>query len=120
VQQPDGSLEPFVVPGRVSNWTGNHTLTRRSSRNSTAALSLGYGGTPIYAEASDGKQLRSASLQVRPTQSVRIEGAWRPRTSRGPRRFEYAQSTIPRLKVDASPAARSSSASSRCRFERSA
>jgi hypothetical protein len=69
------------------------------------SISVGYGGTPIYAEASDGKQLRTtASLRLRPTTSVRIEGSLAAtHITRERDGSEYAQSTIPRLKVEYQP-----------------
>jgi hypothetical protein len=105
VQQPDGSLEPFVVPDQVSNWTGSYALTTPVFQEFNCSFSLGYGGTPIYAEAADGKQLRAtASLQARPTPSVRIEGSLAAtHITRDLDGSEYAQSTIPRLKVEYQP-----------------
>jgi hypothetical protein len=105
VQQPDGSLEPFVVPDQASNWTGSYALTTPVFQKFNCSFSLGYGGTPIYAEAADGKQLRAtASLQARPTQSVRIEGSLAAtHITRDLDGSEYAQSTIPRLKVEYQP-----------------
>jgi hypothetical protein len=66
---------------------------------------VGYGGTPIYAEASNGRQLRTAaSLTVRPAQSVRIEGSLAAtHITRERDGSEYAQSAIPRLKIEYQP-----------------
>ena len=105
VWQPGGGLTPFAVPDRVSNWTGTYSLTTPVFQRFNGGFSVGYGGTPIYAEASDGTQLRAtASLQMRPTQSVRIEGSLAATSiTRERDGSEYAQSTIPRFKVEYQP-----------------
>jgi hypothetical protein len=102
---PADGLVPFPVPEGVSNWTGTYTLTTPVFQAFNGSVSVGYGGTPIYAEASKGTQLRTtASLTVRPAQSVRLEGSlvatYITRERDG---SEYAQSTIPRLKVEYQP-----------------
>ena len=102
---PADGLVPFPVPAGVSNWTGTYTLTTPVFQAFNGSVSVGYGGTPIYAEASKGTQLRTtASLTVRPAQSVRLEGSlvatYITRDGDG---SEYAQSTIPRLKVEYQP-----------------
>jgi hypothetical protein len=105
VLQPGGGLAPFAVPDRVANWSGTYTLATPVFQKFNCSFSVGYGGTPIYAEASDGRQLRTtASLQVRPTQSVRIEGSLAAaQITRELDGSEYAQSAIPRLKVEYQP-----------------
>jgi hypothetical protein len=105
VLQPSGGLEPFVVPEGVSSWTGTYTLTTPVFQAFNGSLSVAYGGTPIYAEASKGTQLRTAAaLTVRPAQSVRIEGSLvAARITRARDGSEYAQSTIPRLKIEYQP-----------------
>jgi len=105
VQQPGGGLTPFAVPDGVSNWTGSYSLTTPVFQRFNGSVSIGYGGTPIYAEASDGTQLRTtASLRLRPTASVRIEGSLAAtHITRERDGSEYARSTIPRLKVEYQP-----------------
>ena len=105
VPQPGGGLAPFVMSEGVSNWTGTYTLTTPVFQTFNCSLSVSYGGTPIYAEASDGAQWRTtASLTLRPTQSVRIEGSLAAtRITRERDGSEYAQSTIPRLKLEYQP-----------------
>jgi hypothetical protein len=105
VQQPGGELTPFAVPNGLSNWTGSYSLTTPIFQKFNGSVSIGYGGTPIYAEASDGKQLRTtASLRLRPTASVRVEGSLAAtHITRERDGSEYAQSTIPRLKIEYQP-----------------
>jgi len=93
------------VPGDVSNWSGTYTVTTPVFQRFNGSLSVGYGGTAIYAEASEGVQLRTtASLTMRPTQSVRLEGSLvATRITRERDGSEYAQSTIPRLKLEYQP-----------------
>jgi hypothetical protein len=105
VQQPGGDLAPFVVPDGVTNWGGTCSLTTPIFQRFNGSVSAGYGGTAIYAEASDGKQLRiSASVGLRPTASVRIDGSLvSTRITRDRDGSEYARSTIPRLKLEYQP-----------------
>ena len=105
VQQPGGGLAPFIVPDVVMNWGGTYSLTTPIFQRFNGSVSAGYGGTAIYAEASDGKQLRiSGSLGLRPTASVRIDGSLvSTRITRDRDGSEYARSTIPRLKLEYQP-----------------
>ncbi|HSP92185.1 MAG TPA: DUF5916 domain-containing protein [Vicinamibacterales bacterium] len=105
VLQPGGGLAPFAVPESESNWSGTYSLTTPVFQRFNAGISVSYGGTPIYAEASDGRQSRTtASLTVRPAQSMRIEGSLAAtRITRERDGTEYAQSTIPRVKLEYQP-----------------
>ncbi len=104
VQGPGGP-QPFVVPSGVSNWAGTWTLTTPVFQQFNGNVSVNYGGTAIYAEAADGRQLRiSATLGLRPTASIRIEGSVvTTRITREADGSEYARSTIPRLKLEYQP-----------------
>ncbi len=105
VQQPDGSLAPFARPDSVTSWYGSYSLTTPVFQRFNASISVGYGGTAIYAEGADGKHLRiTGSLLVRPTASVRIEGSLAASDiTRDRDGSEYAQSTIPRFKIEYQP-----------------
>jgi hypothetical protein len=105
VQQPGGGLTPFVMPDGVSNWGGTYSLTTPVFQKFNGSVSAGYSGTPIYAEASNGRQVRAtASLQLRPAPSVRVEGSLASTyITRERDGSEYAQSTIPRFKVEYQP-----------------
>ncbi|HOQ60627.1 MAG TPA: DUF5916 domain-containing protein [Vicinamibacterales bacterium] len=105
VSGPGGSVRPFVVPDGVTNWGGMYTLTTPVFRFLNVSLAAGHAGTPIYAEASDGTQTSaSAMLGLRPTASIRIEGSLAVRRiTRDWDGSEYAQSTIPRLKLEYQP-----------------
>ena len=102
---PADGLVPFAVPDGVSNWSGTYTVTTPVFQRFNSSLSVSYGGTAIYAEASDGVQLRTtASLTLRPAQSVRLEGSLvATRITRERDGSEYAQSTIPRIKLEYQP-----------------
>jgi hypothetical protein len=102
---PADGLVPFAVPDGVSNWSGTYTVTTPVFQRFNTSLSVSHGGTPIYAEASDGAQLRTtASLTLRPTPSIRVEGSLvATRITRERDGSEYAQSTIPRLKLEYQP-----------------
>jgi hypothetical protein len=102
---PADGLVPMTVPDGVSNWSGTYTLTTPVFQRFNTSVSVSYGGTAIFAEAADGSQFRAtASLTLRPTQSVRVEGSLvATRITRERDGSEYAQSTIPRLKLEYQP-----------------
>lgn len=102
---PDGNLVAFAAPESVSAWSGTYSLTTPVYQQFNGNLSVSYGGTPIYAEAAEGRQLRgSLSLLVRPTASVRLEGSLvSTRITRDRDGSEYARSTIPRVKLEYQP-----------------
>jgi len=68
-------------------------------------VELKYGGTALFAEASDGRETRiTTSLGLRPNPSTRIEGSLVTSTIRRDRdNTEFARSTIPRLKLEYQP-----------------
>jgi hypothetical protein len=105
VRGPGRTEQPFHVPSGVSNWSGTWTMTTPVFQRVNANASVTYGGTAIYAEAADGRQIRvSGTLGLRPTASIRIEGSLvATRITREADGSEYAQSTIPRLKVEYQP-----------------
>jgi hypothetical protein len=105
VPSPDGGLEPMTVPDGVSNWSGTYTLTTPVFQRFNTSVSVSYGGTAIFAEAADGSQFRAtASLTLRPTQSLRVEASLvATRITRERDGSEYARSTIPRLKLEYQP-----------------
>jgi hypothetical protein len=102
---PADGLVPMTVPDGVANWSATYTLTTPVFQRFNTSVSVSHGGTAIFAEAADGSQFRTtASLTLRPTQSVRIEGSLvATRITRERDGSEYAQSTIPRLKVEFQP-----------------
>jgi hypothetical protein len=95
----------MAVADGVANWSGTCTLTTPVFQRFNTSVSVSYGGTAIFAEAADGSQFRTtASLTLRPTQSVRVEGSLvATRITRERDGSEFAQSTIPRLKVEYQP-----------------
>jgi hypothetical protein len=105
VQRPDGSVSPFLVPDGVTNWGGTYSLTTPVYQRFNAEADVRYAGTAIFAEASDGRELRvTGTLGLRPTASVRIEGSLvSSRISRDRDGSEFARVTIPRLKLEYQP-----------------
>jgi hypothetical protein len=102
---PADGLVPMAVPDGVASWSGTYTLTTPVFQRFNTSVSVSYGGTAIFAEAADGSQFRAtASLTLRPARSVRVEGSLvATQITRERDGSEYAQSTIPRLKVEYQP-----------------
>jgi hypothetical protein len=102
---PADGLVPMTVPDGVATWSGTYTLTTPVFQRFNTSVSVTYGGTAIFAEAADGSQVRAtASLTLRPTQSLRVEASLvATRLTRERDGSEYAQSTIPRLKLEYQP-----------------
>ena len=98
-------MRKFAVPDGVANWGGTLQVSTPIFQRFNASVAAQYAGTPIYAEASDGRQVSvSASLGLRPTASVRIDGSLAAaRITRDRDRSEFARTVIPRLKVEYQP-----------------
>ncbi|MBV6520552.1 MAG: hypothetical protein MNPFHGCM_00668 [Gemmatimonadaceae bacterium] len=82
------------------------TLTTPVFATFNANASANVGDIPIFGEGSRGRELRlTASLGVRPSQGIRVEGQLtRSRIARHRDASEYARTTIPRLKAEYQPA----------------
>jgi hypothetical protein len=97
---------PFLPPASLENlYTGTFSVTTPTYKEFNAKASLGVGHTPLYAEGSEGQgSVVNASLNFRPTTTVRLEGSLAyttlNRTSDG---SEFANSVIPRFKVEFQP-----------------
>jgi hypothetical protein len=99
-------LEPFTVPGRLSNlWLRSVTITTPVYRTVNASLILKSSDTAIFAEASEGdEQDATATIGLRPTASIRAEGSVvYSRIARARDGSEFARTIIPRLKVEYQP-----------------
>lgn len=97
---------PFVPPSGLDNiYNGRLTASTPTYRLFNASASVEFGEAPLYAEASPGQGVAwSASLNVRPSKTLRFEGqvayATLDRASDG---SEFANSVIPRFKVEFQP-----------------
>jgi hypothetical protein len=105
VAQPDGSVVPFVTPESVSTWGGTYSVKTPIYRAFNATIEVRATGTPIFAEASQGRERRvTGTLGLRPTQTVRIEASLVNSNIRRDRDGEtFATTTIPRLKAEYQP-----------------
>jgi hypothetical protein len=100
-------LQPYVPPDdqiaglmRVSA-----TVSTPTYRQFNASMTLARNEVPIFAEGSEGRELRATgSLTLRPTVSMRVEGSLQlSRIERAALESEYARTTIPRVKVEYQP-----------------
>ena len=105
----------FVPPSGLDNlYTGEFSATTPTYQLFNASASYEFGHVPLFAEASEGQGAWvGASINFRPSKTLRLEGrvayATLNRASDG---SEFANSVIPRFKVESSPRCRSSSGSS--------
>ena len=97
---------PYLPPERLTNlYTGQLSVETPTYKTFNAAASVEFGHAPLYGEGSEGKGMSmSASLNLRPTRTLRFEGrvayATLDRASDG---SEYANSVIPRVKIEFQP-----------------
>jgi hypothetical protein len=92
----------FVVPhGLYNHWSGSAEVTT-PSRPLTANVSVNYGAAPIFAEASEGRQLSvETEINWRPTTALRVNALWTHRTlDRARDGSRFATADIPRLKLE--------------------
>ncbi len=92
----------YTVPHGLYNLWSGQVEVRTPSRPLTANASLDYGAAPIFAEASEGRELSiEAELNWRPTTALRVNALWThqvlDRASDGSR---FATADIPRIKVE--------------------
>lgn len=93
---------PFVVPhGLYDLWSGNLGINT-PSRAVTASLTLGYGASPIFDEAAEGRSLSLQGEVVwRPTTALRVDALWTHETlNRARDGSRFATADIPRLKLE--------------------
>jgi hypothetical protein len=105
VQTPAGAV-PFMVPGELSSLFGSDlTITTPTFRSFNASLETRRGSVAIFPEASEGAETRLvASISVRPTESIRVEGsATYSHITRHRDGSEFARTVIPRLKLEYQP-----------------
>ena len=93
----------FIVPGPASDqWVGSLRVTTPTFRHFTATVSLDWGRTPLFREATAGRSKAiSASIDLRPTGALRA-AMQVSRLTLHRRRDDsrFSSETIPRLKVE--------------------
>jgi hypothetical protein len=93
----------FTVPGILSDlWSGTLRVTTPTWRRLTASATVGFGATPIFAEAVKGRYASaSATVDLRPTGQLRVALQYTQlvieRDRDGSR---FSREAIPRLKVE--------------------
>jgi hypothetical protein len=93
---------PFALPHGLYNlWSGNAGFTTPNGALSYG-LSAGYGASPIFAEAGEGRQWSvAANANWRPTPSIRMSASWvYQRLSRARDGSRFSTANIPRLKLE--------------------
>jgi hypothetical protein len=97
-----GTLIPFAIPhGLYGLWGGNIGAST-PNRALTLSANAGYGATPLFAEASEGRGLDLFfAASWKPTAAVRIEGRWAyRRLTRAEDGSWFSTQSIPRLKLE--------------------
>lgn len=103
VLQAPGDTVAFVVPGTERNQlSGSVNLTTPTFRYATATASVGFGNTPLFAEATPGRSRRySASIDLRPTNALRMTLQYTHLTlDRALNGSEFSSEDIPRVKIE--------------------
>lgn len=97
---------PYLPPERLTNlYTGTLSATTPTYKTFNASARTEFGHTPLFAEGSEGQGVSvSASLNLRPTTTLRIEGSVAyANLNRASDGSEFANSVIPRLKIEYQP-----------------
>jgi hypothetical protein len=97
-----GTPIAFLRPHGLYNLLSAVGTVATPNRALSGSVSIGYAAVPVFAEASEGRQLASQiAVAWRPTQSIRLEGLWsHRRISRADGSGRFSLSNIPRLKVE--------------------
>lgn len=106
VQLPNGANAPFVMPEILSGlWSEGLTLSSPTYRSFGFGIETGYGGSPIFPEASHGRETAIAlTAKFRPTDTVRVEATGAvSRLTRVRDGSEFARTIIPRIKMEYQP-----------------
>ncbi|HYK83307.1 MAG TPA: hypothetical protein VEU55_09205, partial [Gemmatimonadales bacterium] len=93
---------PFTVPHGLYNLLGANAGVNTPNRALTAAVTVGYGAVPIFAEAAAGHELDvQVTLTWRPTQAIRVDALWtHARITRARDASRFSVANIPRLKLE--------------------
>jgi len=106
VQRPKGEVASFVIPEILAGaYSETFTLTTPTYRTFGGRVEAGYGKSPIFPEASNGREsVVGLTGKIRPTDTVRIEAtATFSRLTRARDGSEFARTIIPRLKIEYQP-----------------
>jgi hypothetical protein len=106
VAADDAARLPFILPREANNLFGaSFSVKTPTWQRLNGQIEFTRGGVAIFPEASEGRQREwSATLGVRPTQSIRIDfTAVRSDITRSNDDSEFARTTLPRLKVEYQP-----------------
>lgn len=92
----------FATPHGLYNLLGGSAGVTSPNRPLTASVTVGYSASPIFAEASEGRETQaSVSLTWKPTDALRVYGTWlHDRITRARGGSVFAVADIPRFKVE--------------------
>jgi len=92
----------FVVPHPLYHLPAASLTINTPNRAVTSSATFAYGATPIFPEASEGRQVTFVTVtQFRPTPALRIEARWvHQRLTRAEDGSRFSTANIPRLKLE--------------------
>ena len=92
----------FVVPHDLYHLPGTSFTLNTPNRVVTFSGTVAYAATPLFAEASEGRQFTVATVTaLRPTPSLRVEARWvHQRLTRARDGSRFSTANIPRLKLE--------------------
>jgi len=92
----------FVVPHPLYHVPAASLTINTPNRAVTSSATFAYGATPIFPEASEGRQVTLVTVtQFRPTAAMRIEARWvHQRLTRAQDGSRFSTANIPRLKLE--------------------
>ena len=93
----------FTVPGPMDDlWSGTLRVTTPTWRRITASATVGFGATPIFREAVQGRQASvSATVDLRPTEQLRVALQYAQlNITRSHDGSQFSREAIPRLKIE--------------------
>ncbi|MGH9260581.1 MAG: hypothetical protein ACRD08_11905, partial [Acidimicrobiales bacterium] len=97
-----GTAVPFALPHGLYGLWGASLGANTPNRALTLSANAGYGETPLFAEASEGRGLDLfCAAAWKPTAALRVEGRWAyRRLSRARDGSWFSTESIPRLKLE--------------------
>ncbi len=106
VAEPDGTMRPYTPPERAAGFASTLQVTTPVYRRVNGSFEFSTGSSPVFAEAANGHERGiSASLRLRPTDSIRAEATLTfSRLRRARDSSEVARTVIPRVKLEYQPA----------------
>ena len=92
----------FVVPHPLYHLPAASLTINTPNRAVTSSATFAYGATPIFPEASEGRQVTLVTVtQFRPTPALRIEARWvHQRLTRAQDGSRFSTANVPRLKLE--------------------